>query len=79
MAIDTGDHVLHKPSGEKWVVAFVDHDRLWWCGWPEGTAALADCELIKKATAAERHNLLVDMIKAGGARARYAERALQEV
>ncbi len=79
MAIDTGDQVTHTPSGETWIVAFVDHDRLWWCGWPEGTAALADCVLVQKASAAERHNLLVAMAKSDGARARYAQRQLEEI
>lgn len=79
MKIDTGDYVLHAPTGEKWTVAFVDHDRLWWCGWPEGTAALADCTLVKKATAAERHKLLKDMAASDGPRARYAQRALEEI
>lgn len=41
----TGDHVLHKPSGETWVVAFVDGDDLAWCGWPNGLARTSDCEL----------------------------------
>jgi hypothetical protein len=40
--IDTADHVLHGPSGETWVVAYVEGDRLAWCGWPEGEAKLAD-------------------------------------
>jgi len=29
--IDTGDYVLHKPSGETWLVAFVKDEKLWWC------------------------------------------------
>lgn len=45
--IDTGDHVHHAPSGEDWVVAYVAADRLAWCGWPQGQAALADCTLLK--------------------------------
>ena len=35
MDIDTADHVKHGPSGETWVVAYVEDDRLAWCGWPE--------------------------------------------
>jgi hypothetical protein len=61
MDIDTADHVLHGPSGEAWVVAYVKGDRLAWCGWPQGEAALADCTLLKKATPAERDRLLIDM------------------
>lgn len=56
--IDTGDVVLHGPTQERWVVACVDGDRLSWCGWPEGMAALSDCTLIKKATPEERQKLL---------------------
>ena len=36
MTIDTGDTVKHGPTGETWVVAYVQGDRLAWCGWPEG-------------------------------------------
>ena len=59
--IDTADHVYHAPSGEAWVVAYVRGDRLAWCGWPEGEAALADCTLVKKAAPAERDKLLREM------------------
>lgn len=78
MTIDTGDHVKHGPTGETWVVAFVDGDRLFWCGWPEGSALLSDCELTKKATAADRHKLLLSMRGGEGVRARYAERVLSD-
>jgi len=57
-AIDTGDTVYHTPTGEKWIVAYVRGDRLAWCGWPEGEAALSDCTLITKATPDERDELL---------------------
>jgi hypothetical protein len=57
-AIDTGDVVHHTPTGESWVVACVNGDRLSWCGWPEGTALLSDCTLVVKATPEERNNLL---------------------
>ena len=72
--IDTGDHVHHAPSGEDWVVAYVQGDRLAWCGWPEGEALLADCTLIKKATQEYRQKLLHDMadIPGSDARKRYA-------
>jgi hypothetical protein len=60
-SIDTADHVKHGPTGETWVVAYVDGDRLAWCGWPEGEAKLADCELVKKATESERDELLQQM------------------
>jgi hypothetical protein len=60
-AIDTADHVHHAPSGEDWVVAYVRGDRLCACGWPHTLADLADCTLIKKATSAEREQLLREM------------------
>lgn len=78
MPIDTGDTVLHGPTDETWSVAFVDGDRLYWRGWPEGSALLSDCRLIKKATPAERHETLIEMSKSDGVRASYAQRALQE-
>ena len=72
--IDTGDIVLHEPTGEEWLVAYVKGDRLAWCGWPEGEAKLADCTLVKKATDQSRDSLLKDMaeITGGDARGRYA-------
>lgn len=63
--IDTGDTVLHKPTGERWVVAFVQNGRLSWCGWPEGTADLADCELVEAATDERRVRLLNEMASMG--------------
>ena len=78
MDIDTADHVLHEPSGETWVVAYVEGDRLAWCGWPEGEAALADCTLTKKATAEQRIKLLRDMAACGNdPRTRYAQQRLE--
>ena len=49
--IRPNDVVLHKPSGEKWVVCGVDHskDELIPCGYPFPTLAkLSDCELIEE-------------------------------
>ena len=57
-AIDTGDTVFHKPSGETWVVAAVEGEHLYWCGWPPGRAQLADCELREKADESHRLALL---------------------
>ncbi len=42
-----GDTVKHRPSGETWVVAYVDGDSLSWFGWPYGEAKIADCELVE--------------------------------
>lgn len=64
--IDTADHVRHKPSGETWVVAYVRGDRLAWCGWPQGEAALADCTMLKKATQPEREKLLREIANSSG-------------
>jgi hypothetical protein len=74
MNIDTGDYVLHRPTGEQWIVAYVHGDRLAWCGWPEGEAALADCELVEKATPERREHWLQEMAKSGpGPRRSHAE------
>jgi len=76
--IDTGDHVKHGPTGETWVVAFVENGRLAWCGWPEGLADLADCALVQKAAPGEREKLLLSMadIGDGDMRGRYARERL---
>jgi hypothetical protein len=60
--IDTGDSVIHIPSGEEWLVAGVDGDRLSACGWPESTAYIKDCKLIKKASISERIALKKDLL-----------------
>lgn len=73
----TGDHVLHKPSGETWVVAYVNGDDLAWCGWPHGLARTADCELVKSCSDDEHVELLGEMAKVGDdSRGSYARRAL---
>ena len=75
--IDTADHVHHAPSGEDWVVAYVRGDRLAWCGWPQGEAALADCTLLKKATPEQRDELLHLMAGSGNdMRSTYARERL---
>lgn len=78
MQIDTGDYVKHGPTGESWVVAYVQGDRLAWCGWPEGEAKLADCTLEQKATPERRDELLREMAALTGddARGRYARHRL---
>lgn len=45
-----GDCVLHRPSGEEWLVAFCEGDELAWAGWPDGRARASDCDLVKRAT-----------------------------
>lgn len=77
-SIDTADHVLHVPSGETWVTAYVEDGRLAACGWPFSLVPVTDCQLVKKAASAERAKLLHDMaaISGGDQRARYARRVL---
>jgi uncharacterized protein involved in tolerance to divalent cations len=78
---DTADVVRHGPTGEEWVVACVDSERLSWCGWPEGMAEVKDCTLVKKATSEERMKLLEEMADMSGYdhRKRYAQRVLGEM
>lgn len=78
--IDTGDSVHHAPSGEDWVVAYVQGDRLAWAGWPEGEAKLEDCTLLEKAKPEYRRQLLESMaaIPGNDARKRYAVWRLQQ-
>lgn len=80
MSIQTGDTVLHRPTGEEWLVAFEKEGRLYWCGWPEGCADTSDCELVEKGTYDQRQALLKNMAKMSGndARKRYAQQVLAE-
>ena len=64
--IDTADTVYHKPTKESWVVACVHGDRLHWCGWPDGSALLSDCELKTKATPEARDRLLKQIAGSSG-------------
>ena len=61
--IRTGDIVRHGPSGETWLVAGVLDDRIAWCGWPEGTALVADCTLIQACNDAEHIALVTELRK----------------
>jgi NTP pyrophosphatase (non-canonical NTP hydrolase) len=45
-----GDHVLHTPSGERWVVAWAEGELLAWAGWPNGIAQQADCSVIYRCS-----------------------------
>ena len=56
--IKPGDRVFHKPSGETWIVAYIDPTRaiLLWCGWPPGWVKLSDCELIESASEEARYD-----------------------
>lgn len=79
--IDTADTVKHLPTDEEWLVACVIGDKLSWCGWPEGSANLSDCQLIKAATEDERYKLLEEIAQIDGSdhRQRYAEKRLEEM
>lgn len=79
--IDTADIVLHNPTQEEWLVAYVKGDRLAWCGWPEGEAKAEDCTLMKKATAEQRLELLQSMARMTGIDRRkcYAQQRLSEL
>jgi hypothetical protein len=50
--------VLHRPTGETWTVAYVDGDRMSWCGWPPGEAMVSDCDLIERASDALHLDIL---------------------
>lgn len=78
--IDTADHVHHGPSGEDWVVAYVQGDTLCPCGWPETLAKLSDCTLIWKAPASERRKLLERMAasREPDSRSRHAQYVLEQ-
>lgn len=77
---DTGDFVLHKPSGEEWVVAYVENGRVACCGWPYTLAELSDCQLTAKATPEKRQKLLEYLSNMSGddPRKTYALRVIAE-
>lgn len=71
-----GDIVHHDPTGEDWVVAYVDGESLAWCGWPAGEVRAADCWLKKSCDDAEHLDWLHQIAKSDGKRASMARRAL---
>jgi hypothetical protein len=74
-----GDIVLHRPTGERWVVAYVDGDYLAWCGWPEGEARVADCDLVEAVSDAKHREWLERIAASSGRRARMAAAALADL
>lgn len=79
----TGDHVFHAPTGETWLVAFVEQERneLVPCGWPLTLAKLSDCTLVKACTDEESEKLLQDLLKMNDQsdmRCRWAHRHMQQ-
>jgi hypothetical protein len=64
--IETADTVKHRPTGEEWIVAYVEGDRLCACGWPETLAKLSDCTLTEKATESEKQKLIRELASMPG-------------
>lgn len=62
----TGDRVLHRPTGETWIVAFVEGGKIAWCGWPDGRADVADCDRIHVATEEEHRQLVRELARLRG-------------
>lgn len=63
----TGDEVLHKPSGERWVVAAVmGINRISPMGWPMTLAAQSDCELIRECSEDEHVRDVLAVAKSQG-------------
>lgn len=76
-----GDFVLHKPTGETWVVAnaSVEHDEVMWMGWPEGSAKLSDCEVIEQFDDERYLGSLRAVAASSGIRAQRARYELQNL
>lgn len=65
--IRAGDHVLHEPSGETWVVCRVKPEtgRLATFGWPPSEALISDCVLKKACSDAEHADAVEKCEKVG--------------
>jgi hypothetical protein len=74
-----GDHVLHRPTGETWVVAFVDGDDLAACGWPFSIVPVSDCSLVKACTDAKHIERLHELAASTGMRASRAKAELEKL
>lgn len=72
-----GDIVHHEPSGEDWVVAYVDGEDLAPCGWPDSLARASDCWLKKSVSDEDHVKILREIAKSDGRRARMAKAALE--
>lgn len=53
------DTVLHRPTGETWVVRDVQGEYLSWYGYPPGRARVADCEKVRDDTFVTLRSLLI--------------------
>lgn len=62
--IRAGDHVLHKPSGEDWIVMWANHETGYMApaGWPACRARIEDVLLIRPVNDAG-HNAFLDGLK----------------
>ncbi|HEX8795484.1 MAG TPA: hypothetical protein VF765_31255 [Polyangiaceae bacterium] len=56
--VRSGDVVFHRPSRERWVVAYVDEGQLAGHGWPFRAVPLADCVLLERASDDEHERSL---------------------
>lgn len=63
--IDTADSVMHKPTGNKLIVACVYEGRVYWIGWPAGSAPIEEFALLKKAKPSDRKWWLKEISKPG--------------
>ena len=72
----TADTVLHRPSGETWVLAYADHARGYVCpmGWPFCEADLADCEPVTLADDHAYLDAIADLAVSGAQSAQRAAR-----
>jgi hypothetical protein len=73
-----GDHVLHRPSGETWLVAWCEGDDLAWCGWPNGMARTSDCEIVKRASDEEHRRWASCVAEIGDSRSYRVKRLYAE-
>ncbi len=77
--IKAGDTILHRPSGEKWLVAATRRDELVCYGWPESIAKLDDCDLIESCTDEEHIAVLMEVSRSRtSVRSNWAYHALAE-
>ena len=61
-----GDHVKHFPSGEIWVVAWADDEKLCAAGWPHEIVNSSDCRCVRRTTITEHLEAVRDWVKSSG-------------
>jgi uncharacterized protein involved in tolerance to divalent cations len=58
-AIEVNDQIHHGPTGEDLIVAAVDGDNIYWCGFPfGGFVKREDCTLMSKGSEEGREELI---------------------